>query len=290
MSKDVRIKLNGETAIDGAKLLGNVALVTGDTVSYNEGSWVGGVDDSDGYVIIGDTDTSGLIGRTTGGGTGIVTEMTPTFWKANGLTNEDLIELVNRIPGSPGNISSSTEARNWLTTQDRFIISNDYSDGDGGGGNYTLGDYMLSTQYSPAPLDGFISFPAHPVVGGPGGQSVTNPNLVGTNDGEYEYQLYINSRDSLGNDSSVKLDQLIGNSGTLTLTQGSDSVTYTFTNRAFQTGYPDQVGQEPVYFYDSRFVINGESEASPLGAVSVLTPSLDHFNTVDPITITVTIS
>ena len=286
MNRDVRIKLSGETAIDGAKLLGNVALVTGDTVSYNEGAWVGGVDNSDGYVIIGDTDTSGLIGRTTGGGTGVVTEMVPTFWKSNGLTDADFIELVNRIPGSPGIFVTAQDARNWLNSQDKFIVSNDYSTGGGGG---TLGDYLLSTQYSPAPIDGYISFPAHPVVGGAGGQSVTNPNLVGTNDGEYEYQLYINSRDSLGNDSSVKLNQLIGNSGTLTLTQGSDSVTYTFTNRAFQTGYPDQVGQEPVYFYDSKFIANGESEAAPLGAVSVLTPSVDHFNTVDPITITITL-
>jgi hypothetical protein len=66
MIKDVAYNTGG--AISGTTQVNNIAIATDDNPDYTEGSWVGGVDTSDGYVIVCDTTSAGLVGRTTGGG------------------------------------------------------------------------------------------------------------------------------------------------------------------------------------------------------------------------------
>ncbi len=117
MKKDVRIKIGSESVVDGANVVGNLVIATGDTINYLNGDWVAGVDESNGFVIIGDTGTSNFIGRTTGGGTGLVTEVTPTFWKSSQLTDQSLLDLINKLPNSPGNFETVSSGREWLTNQ-----------------------------------------------------------------------------------------------------------------------------------------------------------------------------
>ena len=88
--------------------------------------------------------------------------------------------------------------------------------------------------------------------------------------------------DSIGVDQSSVLNSLVGRSGTLTLTQGVNSVTYSFASNAFSyvttpsgPTYPNQ------YFWDNQF------GGSPTGTISVTSPSGSNFNNLDLITVTV---
>ena len=237
--------------------------------------WWNGPDEDLGYVI----GTHDLTGRDGADGT----PANIRFWRTNGKTDAALIELANAILGA--SYTTVAEAEAGLANAGLW---SSYSENNGGNGgtNYNVGDYLFATSYTPAPGDGNITFPAHPITSGPG-FGATNPNLVGSSDDSNSYQLFINSRDASGNDRSSVLDQLIGNAGTLTLTQGSNSVTYSFTNQAFRTGYPDTVGQELVYLYDSQFPVNGTT--SPAGSLTVVSNATGDFNTIDPVTVAITI-
>lgn len=283
MKRDVRLKIGSESVVDGAKITGNVVVITGDTVDYGYGNWIAGVDNSDGYVIVGDTDTAELTGRSRANGLEIVSDITPTFWKSKALSDQALLDLINRLPQSPGDFTTITTARAWFDAQGKYVITNDYNTG---GGSYQTGDYALALLYAPAPNNGTITFPAHPILGGNPGLANDDPNLVGTDDATYSYQIYINTNDLTGVSQSSILNQLAGNSGQLTLTQNSDYVTYAFTADAFRAGGYNG----SVVYYDSKFRDNVNDELSPLGSLTVIRGSEAPFNTEDPITITVTIS
>ena len=141
--------------------------------------------------------------------------------------------------------------------------------GGGGGGGLSTGDYLLLAAYSPANSNGSITFPNHDA-----NTFTLDPNSL--DDGGHA--LYINQYDSSGNDQSSVLNNLIGNSGTLTLTQGSNSVTYSFTSDAFSD--TDVTGQ---YTWDPTM------EASPANGLVVTSPASGNFDTSTAITITVTI-
>jgi len=188
------------------------------------------------------------------------------FWRSTALTDGSFINLAEYVSvynGTPQTFTGGTQAKTWLN-------SNGYWTSYGEGGGVTTGDYELLAQYSPAGDDGSITFPNHNAT--PGTWSL-NPNLVG----QAGYAIYINGDDLLGNSQTSVLDNLLGRSGTLTLTQGVNSVVYSFTSTAFGFGggYTNQ------YWWDNQF--NG----SPLGTITVLTPSSGDFNDTDPITITV---
>lgn len=142
----------------------------------------------------------------------------------------------------------------------------------GGGGGTTVGNFTLLNAYSPAGSNGSITFP-----GSDGSQS-NNPNTVGLNPGN---GIYINKYNLAGTDESSVLDLLVGRSGTLTLTQGSNSVTYSFTNTAFN--YTSGSPYANQYWWDNFH--NGAS--SPLGTLTVTSSSPSNFNYTDTITITV---
>lgn len=280
MVHDVRLRIPGESTVSGAKIIGNIVMVTGGTVDYTIGDWIAGADNSDGYVIVGDLVSSGLSGRPTGGDTGIAPMTGPTFWRSKFLTLESLTELANKLPGTPGDLTT-LNAKEWILSAgsgQKYVITNDYNTG---GGNYNTGDYKLSLSYAPAPNFGDITFPAHP-LNGQNGYGNDDPNLVGTNDGVSSYQLYINTRDITGADQSTVLSNLVGNSGQITLTQNMDYVRYNFTEDAFKSdGYNGLI-----VYYDSQF----NNSQSPLGSLSVDRGSESVFNTEDPIRISITIN
>lgn len=93
------------------------------TLEYSTGNvdstgWYPGVDDTGVYVITTDTTTKGLAGRSTGNGTGVAGAGLPTFWKTAGTSEAQLLAVVNRLPGSPGNLTTTAGATGWLNSND----------------------------------------------------------------------------------------------------------------------------------------------------------------------------
>ena len=265
----VDVAYNNGAPISGTTQVNNVAI-GGNAPDYTNGTWAGGVDDADGYVIVGDTTSAGLVGRSTGGGTGIAPADVPTFWKAAGLTDQDLIDLINRLPNSAGNYTNITDARNGLAMMPFGIVS-DYT-------GSPLGSYYLVDNYNPAIANGTITFPNHAA-----GHGDLNPNHVGiTNIQGYLTQIYINRYDSNNVDRSDSFYLLAGNSGTLTLRQGSNSITYAFTDQAFT--YSGEGSPFINLFYDSEF------GSSTNGSLTIVSAASGPFNTNDPIDLSYTVT
>jgi hypothetical protein len=104
----------GGTAPAGATQLKTLALATG-VVDVSAGGWYGGVDDTNVYLITCDTTTLGLTGRPTGGGTRPVAPANiPTVWKTTDRTDASLVTLGNKLPGSPGNLTTAFGVSTWL--------------------------------------------------------------------------------------------------------------------------------------------------------------------------------
>ena len=258
-------------------LIGNKTIEVSDTnTNYATGGWIAGVDDTNGYIIVSDTTTTNMVGFGTGGGLGAPAypDM-PMFWQSTGKTDAGLVALANQIPGSPGNFVDANTALIWLDASPYVLIGY----GNTPNGTQINGDYYLYAQYSPAQLPGWITFPNHQI-----NTYDLNPNHVGQTDNQtnstYRTQIYINMFDDYNVDHSYIFNQFVGHSGTLTLTQGVNSVTYSFTDQAFEVG---NYGGNEVYA-DNAF------ENSVLGSITVLSPSNADFNTTEPITISYTIN
>jgi len=104
----------GGTAPAGATQLKTLAIATG-VVDVSTGGWYGGVDDTGVYLITCDTTTLGLTGRPTGGGTTPVAPANiPTVWKTTDRTDASLVTLGNKLPGSPGNLTTASGVNIWL--------------------------------------------------------------------------------------------------------------------------------------------------------------------------------
>jgi hypothetical protein len=104
----------GGTAPAGATQLKTLAIATG-VVDVSTGGWYGGVDDTGVYLITCDTTTLGLTGRPTGGGTRPVAPANiPTVWKTTDRTDASLVTLGNKLPGSPGNLTTAFGVSTWL--------------------------------------------------------------------------------------------------------------------------------------------------------------------------------
>lgn len=133
------------------------------------------------------------------------------------------------------------------------------------GSRVVSGEWTLIDEYRPAFTDGEIVFPNHLIA-----DITLDPNDVGVG----LTMLYINIDNGAGTAQSA-IEELVGRSGTITLTQGANSVTYTFTSGAFLTG-----GYGNTVYYDWLFA------ASTAGALVVTTPSAGDFDTTTAITIT----
>jgi hypothetical protein len=112
----------GGTAESGATQMKTLQYSAGN-VDVSTGGWYGGVDDTGVYLITSDTTTRGLAGRTTGGGTGFAAAGVPTFWKTAGTSEAQLLAVVNRLPGSPGNLTTTAGATGWLDTNNYGFFS-----------------------------------------------------------------------------------------------------------------------------------------------------------------------
>ena len=110
----------GGTNISGFVNIGNIAVDGTGTGDYSLASFVGGVlgtYDSNGYVIISDTTTAGVVGRTTGGNTeGPAPANTPTFWVSPTKDDVGFLFLVNKLPARSGQTPFTTggDAKTWL--------------------------------------------------------------------------------------------------------------------------------------------------------------------------------
>lgn len=247
--------------IAGTEQIGNLAIGYPNSGFDATGlKWWNGPDEDPGYVIAHQTPGGQP------GADGITAYL--GFFRTNSLSEAefiDLAEVVSNAHGNPQNFSTGTEAKTWLNNNGYWTSY------DGGGGGVT-GNYSLLNLYSPANANGSITFPNS------GDAASNDPNIVGLNPGN---GIYINKFDLLGNDQSSVLDLLLGRSGTLTLTQGSNSVTYSFTSTAFN--YTSSAPYANQYWWDNYH--NGSQ--SPLGTLTVTSAAASNFNYVDPISITV---
>ena len=103
---------SGATQITGCDMIGHIAVVTSGTfTSWSSASFVGGLSasyNSSGYVIICDSTTAGVIGRTTGNNTtntinapaGTQIPDKPTFWVSLTKDGDGFLALVNKLPPS----------------------------------------------------------------------------------------------------------------------------------------------------------------------------------------------
>ncbi len=129
------------------------------------------------------------------------------------------------------------------------------------------GEWFFLDVYEPPFAQGLLDFPNHAIS-----MSSANPNLVGI-DGPSEVMLYINTKDSNGNFYPF-LAGIAGNSGILTLTQGTNSVTYAFDTGAFTF-------DGNMVIYDTIF------GGSTPGSIVVTSPSAGDFNVFQPIIINI---
>jgi hypothetical protein len=112
----------GGTAESGATQMKSLLYSAGN-VDVSTGGWYGGVDDTGVYVITSDTTTTGLAGRTTGNRTGFAAAGVPTFWKTAGTSEAQLLAVVNRLPGSPGNLTTTAGATGFLNSNNYGLFS-----------------------------------------------------------------------------------------------------------------------------------------------------------------------
>lgn len=85
--------------------VGSVAIDTTGIAGPSDLPFLPGIDenyDLNGYVIISDTTTANLVGRPTGGNTGVAGSDTPTYWATLAQTEQSFLDLVNRLPDRSG--------------------------------------------------------------------------------------------------------------------------------------------------------------------------------------------
>lgn len=258
--------------IAGTDQVGNLAIGR-PTVGYQSTGlkWWNGPNEDLGYVIAEESPTgeyTGADGQTAYLG----------FWRSSALTEASFIEIANLVSGQ--SFASGDAAKVWLNSNG-YWTSWGLSTGEGTTVN--TGDYFIITEYREPATNGEIVFPAHPAfTGQTGGFATLDPNTVGAESFEqggfdFRTMMYIYSIDGAGVDQSANLDNLVGKSGLLTLTQGANSVTYSFTAESF-------FFSNAYYFYDSLLT----GALSTHGSLVITSPASGDFNSVDPIQITIT--
>jgi prepilin-type processing-associated H-X9-DG protein len=116
-----------KTQITGCTQVGNIAVSTDMSIT-NLSGFSGGIDDTNGYVIISDTVNAGLVGRSTANHVGVVssTPSVPTYWRSPLRSSDSFINLSNRLPlrkyQTP--FSTGSEAKTWLNNNGYFTDFN----------------------------------------------------------------------------------------------------------------------------------------------------------------------
>lgn len=101
------------TPISGTEQKGQLAIVTG-SVDYGAGGFYGGVEDSDGYVIVSDTYSMGWTDQA---------NAKPTFWKKTPQTDSALLSLINLLPEqNSSKFADIVTARAWVDSSNKYTI------------------------------------------------------------------------------------------------------------------------------------------------------------------------
>lgn len=192
-----------------------------------------------GYILLGSNETSSV-----------------GFFRSTDLTDGSFIDLTNSLFNQ--SFTTASDASTWLTNNGYW---NSF------GTNVT--DWYLYDVYNQASNNGEITFPDHAI-----GSGDLNPNNVGQAYGGTQTQLYINTNDASGVSHNTEFSQLVGVYGNLTLTQSGSgkSVTYSFTNDAFQIS-------------SSEIYSDYEYESAIPNSLCVTSFASGDFNTTDPISI-----
>jgi hypothetical protein len=135
--------------------------------------------------------------------------------------------------------------------------------------------YFMANSYTPAILAGEVTFPDHNT-----NAPNNNPNLIGLTG----YAIWINRDSADGVSNGAFLNNLIGQPGEITLSQGSLSATLSFTSNAFYGGFYSGATAY-TYSYDSQH--GGPGGTGSLGRVTLVSPSAAPFTYGDPIQITI---
>jgi hypothetical protein len=98
---------------------GNSIISKPGPVDYTEGGWYGGYDDAGSYLVVSDTNSTSLSGRPTANGTGTADSNLPTFWKVP-KNDSAILNLINKLPGSPGGFTTATDAKAWLGSSPNY--------------------------------------------------------------------------------------------------------------------------------------------------------------------------
>ena len=95
------LTITGSDISKGLTQSGNIIVDTvgNNTSLYNFVAGISNVELTSGYVIVTDTTTAGVVGRSTGNSTGPnAPSNQPTYWVSNGLSNDAFLNLVNALP------------------------------------------------------------------------------------------------------------------------------------------------------------------------------------------------
>ena len=120
----------GGVPLIGFENIVNIAVDIEGSGDYSRGNFVGGIlnsYDNNGYIIISDTTTADLVGRTTGGGGIIARENIPTFWASKLKTDISFLNLVNNLPERKASSESdfaNNEGDLFLACD--WLLQNDY--------------------------------------------------------------------------------------------------------------------------------------------------------------------
>lgn len=108
-----------QTPITGCTQSGNIAVSTNMSIT-NLSGFSGGVDDTNGYIIVSDTLNAGLVGRSTKNRGGVVssTPSVPTYWRSSLNTEASFLTLSNRLPARRYQTPFTTgdESKTWLNS------------------------------------------------------------------------------------------------------------------------------------------------------------------------------
>lgn len=241
------VKYSGGQLLTESVVQGVLAVSTGNS-DYSEGGWYGGVEDSDGYVVATATNILGIAGDLDTTGNPLLTNA-PTFWKAAGRTDQDLIDIVNQLPGSPNGFTNAADARLWLSNNN-FGIVTQFA---GSTNAWVLLEGGIGCQ--PAWDDMSITFIDWNNVNCGGFTDIVDVVQGGS------FAIYINGTDSAGNDKSSFLGAMIGNSGKITFTQGGNWVTLSFSSDTWSI---NETGNTDGVYYDA------DGEGGSTGAAPTL--------------------
>lgn len=121
MIYNVKYRISGSYSYSQGYLQSkNLVFIIGDVLSATSGVYLS-ADNTNRYLIGGDTTSLGLVGRSCGGGASTASANTPTFWATSDLSQDALVELLNRIPSSPRNLVYAT-CRDWVDSSNLVIM------------------------------------------------------------------------------------------------------------------------------------------------------------------------